>query len=210
MKFSPFSHYRLLSLTVIASLSAAVLPVAAHAAMYDHARQTLATYTMDEAHWYAGANIGVSHLFDKPAPGSGNSVNENGPGFNVNAGYQFNSMCGAEGGYNHYHNSRETTATTNVAQTEHYAVYLAATGKYPLANKISVVGKLGASYNYANKIFNTGPAAAAQSVSPYYGIGLSYSLTQKIDFLGQWSRSLGNHITGSADLYAIGLSVALV
>lgn len=211
MKSSQLTHRRLITLAAALSVSAAIVPVTAHAAaVLDNARQTLSSYTLDAPHWYAGANIGVSHVFDKPAPGSGNSVNENGPGFNVNAGYQFNSLWGVEGGYNQYHNSRETTAVTNVAQTEHYAAYLAATGKYPLANQISVLGKLGASYNYANKIFNAGAAAAAQSVSPYFGLGLTYSLTQKIDFLGQWSRSLGNHLTGSADLYAIGISFALV
>lgn len=208
MKFSLQKSRKFSKITAAIALAAA-LPCTAHA-MLDNARQTLSTYTMDTPHWYASANIGVSHLFDKPAPASGNSVNENGPGFNVNTGYQFNSMCGVEGGFNKYHNSRETTATTNVAQTEHYSAYLAGTGKYPLANKISALGKLGAAYNYANKIFNAGAAGSAQNVSLYYGIGVTYSLTQKIDFVGQWSRSLGNHLTGSADLYSIGITFALV
>ncbi|HTM62988.1 MAG TPA: outer membrane beta-barrel protein [Gammaproteobacteria bacterium] len=208
MKFLQQNARKFGTITTTVALAFA-FPCAAHA-MLDNARQTLATYTLDAPHWYASANIGVSHLFDKPGPASANSVDENGPGFNVNAGYQFNSMFGAEGGFNKYHNSRQTTATTNVAQTEHYSVYLAGTGKYPLANKFSALGKLGAAYNYANKIFNAGAAAAAENVSLYYGIGVTYSLTQKIDFVGQWSRSLGNHLTGSADLYSLGITTALV
>ncbi len=201
----------LLPLTAIITLSAAALSGNANANldMMHQARQTLSIYTHDIPHWYVGGNIGVSHLFDKSTPGIADSVNQNGPAFNVNAGYQFNSLFGAEGGYNHYHNSRETTSALNIAQTEHYSAYLAGTGHYPLANKFSLLGKLGAAYNYANKIFTFGPATSASSVSVFYALGVTYSVTHSVDFNGQWSRSLGNNYTGSADLYSVGITYAI-
>ena len=85
----------------------------AFADMYDSTigvmRQQLSCYTLDCGHWYAGANLGVSHLHDSHNPGSRNSVDENGPGGSAQLGYQFNSVFGAELGYTQYKNSRETS-----------------------------------------------------------------------------------------------------
>lgn len=168
------------------------------------------TCTLDCGHWYVGGNIGVSHLFDKESPGSGNSVDENGPGGSVVGGYQFNSILGGEVGYTKYHDSRETSGSTVLAKTEHYAVHLAATGRYPLVDKLSVLGKLGVAYSYAQKVFTSGGAGSAGSVSPYYGVGFAYCLTPRVDFIGQWARAQGNNYTGSADLYSVGVNFAIV
>ena len=166
---------------------------------------------LDCSHWYVGANIGMSHLHDEKNPGSSNSVDENGPGGSVVGGYQFNSMFGGELGYTDYKNSREMAGSTMIAKTEHYAVDLAATGRYPLYNQFSALGKLGAAYSYAQKMaISSGSSASANSLSPYWGLGLSYSLTQKVDVIGQFAEAVGNHLTGSTDLWSIGLNVALV
>lgn len=159
--------------------------------------------------WYVGGSIGMSHLFDKKTTGTSNSVDENGVGGNVNVGYQYSEMWGGELGYNYYSPSRETSGTTEVARTYHYSVYLAGTGRYRLTNEIEALGKLGVSYNYANKVFNTAPgsAAGAQTGSLYYALAAAYNLTRKTDFVLEWSRSLGNDTTGSADLYSFGVSV---
>lgn len=165
----------------------------------------------DNPHWYAGAHIGVSNLFDKKTPGTINHVNQNGPGWNVNLGYQFTRMFGGEAGYTQYHNSRETTGATNVAQTEHYATYLALTGQYPLSYQLHLLGKLGAAYSYANKIFTaTGVSGSSGAVAPYLGLGMIYTMTNIVDFVAQWGRAYGNHLTGSSDLYSIGFNFAII
>lgn len=176
---------------------------------YNSTHQALSTYTVTCPHWYVGANLGLSHLHDQSTPGLNSSVDQNGPGWNVNAGYQFNGMFGAELGYTQYHNSRETFGVTNIAQTEHYSSYLAATGKYPLIQQISVIGKLGLAYSYANKIFNTGPSFSSGSLSAYYGLGFAYSVTRTVDFIAQWASARGNNYTGSAELYSLGVSAAI-
>ena len=175
-----------------------------------NASRELSPYTLDCSHWYVGANLGVSHLYDNETSGTNNSVTENGPGWSVNGGYQFNSLLGAEIGFTQYHDSRETSGSTNVAKTEHYAVDLVATGRYPLVNKWSVIGKLGMAYSYANKIYTAGPAASSGALSPYGGLGVAYALTQKVDFLAQWAAAKGNNYTGSSSLYSVGLNVAIV
>ncbi|EKD70473.1 MAG: hypothetical protein ACD_46C00524G0005 [uncultured bacterium] len=183
----------------------------AHADMFTNAGQTLSTYTLDCSHWYAGANIGMSHMHDNPSPGTGDSVNENGPGWSVVGGYQLNSLLGGELGYTQYYKTRETLGSANIATTDHFAVHLAATGRYPLFNKFSAIGKLGVGYSYANKIFTASTAAgSAGSVSPYYGVGIGYSVTQKVDFIVQWARSQGNDYTGSGDFFSAGFNFAIV
>jgi hypothetical protein len=179
--------------------------------MIANADQQLSAYTLGCSHWYVGGNLGVSHLKDSATTGTNNSVTQNGPGWSVNGGYQFNTLLGTELGFTQYHDSRETSGATNVAKTEHYAVDLVATGRYPIINRWSVIGKLGAAYAYANKIYTAGGGAASSgSLSPYGGVGFAYAITPKIDFIAQWAAARGNEYTGSSSLYSLGLNAALV
>lgn len=179
--------------------------------MVNNTSQALSTYTLDCAHWYVGANLGMSHLHDDANPGSSNSVDENGPGGSVVAGYQFNSILGTELGYTQYKNSREMSGSTMIARTDHYAVDLAATGRYPIMTKWSALGKLGAAYSYAQKTaVGSGVSQSSGAGSVYWGLGLDYSLTPKIDVIGQFAEVVGNHLTGSTDLWSVGLNVALI
>ncbi|RDI44559.1 outer membrane beta-barrel protein [Aquicella lusitana] len=199
-------------MAIVASLSLAVsnIALADMNTMFNNIGQRMSTYTLDCAHWYAGGNIGISHLHDDPNSGSGNSVDENGPGWSVVGGYQFNSILGAEMGYTQYHDSRETSGSTVIAKTEHYAVHLAATGRYPLVDKLSALGKLGAAYSYAQKIATaSGVAKSSGAGSLYWGLGLDYSITPKVDFIAQFAEAVGNDYTGSTDLWSVGLNVAI-
>jgi len=171
----------------------------------------LSCYTLDCAHWYVGANLGMSHLHDDANPGSGNSVDENGVGGSALAGYQFNSILGTELGYTQYGDSRETSGPTIIATTEHYSVDLAATGRYPLFYQWSALGKLGVAYNYARKMaVAAGTAKSATAGSLYWGLGLDYSVTPRVDMIAQFAEAVGNHLTGSADLWSLGFNFAIV
>jgi len=174
-------------------------------------RQQLATYTLDTPHAYVSGNIGISQLFDKKAPGSSNNVDKYGPGWNVNGGYQFNSMWGAEAGFTDYYNSRETFAGFTIAKTQHYSVDVAGTVRLPMAYQLSALGKLGLAYSYANKMFiGSGASASANALNLYWGIGMAYSITPKFDIDALYANARGNSITGSAGLFSIGLTMALV
>jgi hypothetical protein len=184
--------------------------VASWSSYFEQVGQRMCMITLDCAHWYVAGNIGFSHLHDSATPHINSSVNENGPGWNVSGGYQFNSLLGAELGYTQYHDSRETFGAINIAKTEHYAVDLAATGRYPLFDKWSALAKLGIAYSYANKIFNIGPAFSASAVSVYWGLGATYSITPKVDFIAQFANVTGNNYTGSSGLFSLGASFAIV
>jgi len=161
-------------------------------------------------HWYVAGNIGVSHLFDDESAGTSNSVDQNGPGWDATFGYQYNRMFGGEIGYTQYYNSRETSGSTVVARTSHFATHLNATGRYGFATRFNLLAKLGIAYSYAQKIFEaTGAAGSSGAVSLYYGVGLTYNLTERAEVIAQWARAVGNDYTGSSDLYSLGLSYAI-
>lgn len=174
-------------------------------------RSTMAQYTIDCGHWYAGGSIGLSHLHDDRNPGSTNSVDQTGPGANVVIGYQWNAIFGIEGGFTSYYNSRETSGNLIIARTKHYSAQLATTLRYPLGYKVSALGKLGAAYNYAQKTAEvSGFSRSAEAGSVYYGVGLVYSVRPNYDLIAQFAEAYGNHLTGSADLWSVGLNIALV
>jgi hypothetical protein len=207
---------RILKLTLIsASLLALSINAYAkhHASHPSYKGEAMVSCDCDNIppHWYVAGNLGVSHLYDKASQNSGNSVDENGPGWDATFGYQFTRMFGAELGYTQYYNSRETSASTVVAKTTHFAVHLNATARYPIFNRVDVLGKLGAAYAYAQKVFSaTGAAGSNENISPYLGLGLSYELTPRTNMVGQWSFVRGNSSTGSNTLYSIGFEFAIV
>jgi outer membrane protein W len=171
----------------------------------------LGPYTLDCGHWYVGANLGLSHTHDDRNPNSVNTVDQNGVGGSALAGYQWNSNLGTELGYTYYTNSREYFASTIVAKTQHYAVDLAATGRLEMAYRLSALGKLGVAYSYAQKMaIGSGVAQSSGSVSPYWGLGLDYSITPHVDAVLQFAEAAGNHLTGSTDLWSIGFTWAIV
>ncbi|MBA3662220.1 MAG: outer membrane beta-barrel protein [Gammaproteobacteria bacterium] len=210
-----------LKIASIATLSLAFSSVAqannifaqvnAFSSCFDKIGQALGCYTLDCGHWYVGGNIGVAHLHDRANPFSDDSVDENGPGGSVVGGYQINSIIGAEIGYTGYTNSREYAGSTLIAKTEHYAVHLAATARYPLFDGWSALGKLGVAYSYAQKMaIATGSAASSSTGNLYWGLGLDYSVTPTIDFIAQFAEARGNRSTGSSDLWSLGVVWALV
>lgn len=160
--------------------------------------------------WYAGINVGVSRTHDKAAVGSSDSVTQIGPGWNIDLGYQFvkfyNLLLAGEIGYTQYYHSTENLPGVNIANTDHFASYLALVGQYPVVNHFSVLGKLGMAYSYAKKVFTFGASASANSYSAYYGLGIVYDLTQHASLNLQWARARGNSSTGSTDLTSLGLS----
>lgn len=162
-------------------------------------------------HWYVAGNLGVSHLYDLPAQGSGDSVDQNGPGWDATVGYQFTRIFGAELGYTQYYNSRETIKTAVIARTTHFAAHLNAVGRLPIYRQLDVVGKAGLAYAYAQKVFEaSGAAASNENWSPYMGLGLAYELTTRVNMIGQWAFVVGNSRTGSSTLYSLGFEFGIL
>ncbi|MDP1926101.1 MAG: outer membrane protein transport protein [Thiobacillus sp.] len=143
--------------------------------------------------WYAGFGFGQSQYRDVEAT----TANTRTEGWKVYTGYQLNKYLGVEGGYANLNDmtARNESVTTNI-DTD--AWILAAVVSYPLTEKLSVMGKLGAAYMLAD-IKTKNPAAPLpadrltkstgdDSYEPNYGVGVSYALFDNMSLRAEWER----------------------
>lgn len=137
--------------------------------------------------WYGGLGIGQSHYRDVGA----DSANGRSEGWKVYAGYQFNRYLGIEGGYVNLNDMTATSGTVRTdIDTDGWA--LAAVVSYPLTDKISVMGKLGAAYMLADVRTKEGAALSVitgdDGYEPNYGVGVSYALLDNLSLRAEWER----------------------
>ncbi len=158
--------------------------------------------------WYAGFGFGQSKYGSVAAT----SANTNTEGWKVYTGYQFNKYLGVEGGYSNLNDMTATNGTTRT-EIESEAWSLAAVGSYPLTDKLSVTGKLGAAYVLTNTDTKVGAAVATRSgedgYQPNYGVGVSYALLDNFKLRAEWERfELDDVAADHVDLMTAGFSVA--
>jgi long-chain fatty acid transport protein len=137
--------------------------------------------------WYAGLGIGQSNYQDVDA----DSANTRSEGWKAYAGYAFNKYLGVEGGYANL-NDMTARAGTVTANVDTDAWTLAAVVSYPLTEKFSVMGKLGAAYMLADVNTKDGAALTLRSgddgYEPNYGVGVSYALLDNLNLRAEWER----------------------
>lgn len=137
--------------------------------------------------WYGGLNFGQS----KYRGVDEDTANTRTEGWKVYAGYQFNKYLGVEGGYVNLNDmtARTGTVTTNL-DTDAWA--LGAVVSYPLTEKFSVMGKLGAAYMLADVVTKKGNALKVRTgddgYEPNYGMGVSYALLDFLNVRAEWER----------------------
>jgi long-chain fatty acid transport protein len=163
--------------------------------------------------WYAGFGFGQSKYRDL-ATTNAVSVNDHVEGWKVYTGYEFNKYLGVEGGYANLNDFTVKTATTSTKGTSD-AWTLAAVGAYPLTDKFSVTGKLGAAYvltksmvkNGIIEVVNNGDAVRSgdDSYRPYYGVGVKYALFDNLSLRADWERFDLDH--SNVDLMTAGFAV---
>jgi long-chain fatty acid transport protein len=137
--------------------------------------------------WYGGLGIGQSNYQDVDM----DSANTRTEGWKVYAGYQFNKYLGVEGGYVNLNDMTGFTGAvvTNI-DTDAWA--LGAVLSYPVTDKFSVMGKLGAAYMLADIKTKNGAALTVttgdDSYEPNYGVGVSYALLDNLSLRAEWER----------------------
>ncbi|HRK78271.1 MAG TPA: outer membrane protein transport protein [Thiobacillus sp.] len=137
--------------------------------------------------WYAGLGVGQSKYGDIDEA----SANTRTEGWKVYGGYQFNKYLGIEGGYANLNDmtSRTGAVVTNLAAD---AWTLGAVLSYPVTEKLSVMGKLGAAYVLADAKVKNGAALTVRSgddsYEPNYGVGVSYALLDNLNLRLEWER----------------------
>jgi long-chain fatty acid transport protein len=162
---------------------------------------------IDFTGWYAGFGFGQSKYRDLDTTGAV-SVNDHVEGWKVYTGYEFNKYLGVEGGYANLNDFTVKTATTRTKGTSD-AWTLAAVGAYPLTNKFSVTGKLGAAYVLTKADVKVGAALTVRSgddsYRPYYGVGVNYALFDNLSLRADWERFDLDH--SNVDLMTAGFAV---
>ncbi len=137
--------------------------------------------------WYGGLNFGQSKYrgIDEA------SANTRTEGWKVYGGYQFNKYLGVEGGYA---NLNDMTGRTGAVVTKMNtdAWTLGAVVSYPVTEKLSVMGKLGAAYMLADVNVKNGAALTVRrgddGYEPNYGVGISYALLDNLSVRAEWER----------------------
>jgi long-chain fatty acid transport protein len=140
---------------------------------------------------YAGFGFGQSRYSDADE----NSANTRTEGWKVYGGYQFNKYLGVEGGYANL-NDMTATGPGITANMDTDAWTLAGVLSYPLTDKLSVMGKLGAAYMVTNIKSRDGliengmdmRRVGDDSYQPNYGVGVSYALLDFLNLRAEWER----------------------
>jgi long-chain fatty acid transport protein len=176
--------------------------------------------------WYAGFGFGQSQYRDVASSldsefasvgmTASTSASTTSAGWKVYTGYQFNKYIGVEGGYANLNDMSATTTITAPAATSvrtnmaSDAWTLAAVGSYPLTDKFSIMGKLGAAYVLTDENIKVGTALTQHhgddGYQPYYGAGVSYALVDNFKLRAEWERFDLNDI--NIDLLTAGFTVA--
>jgi len=137
--------------------------------------------------WYAGLGIGQSKYGDIDEA----SANTRTEGWKVYGGYQFNKYLGIEGGYANLNDmtSRTGAVVTNLAAD---AWTLGAVLSYPVTEKLSVMGKLGAAYVLADakgeeRCPHSRCEAVMTAMSPTMG-WRQYALLDNLNLRLEWER----------------------
>lgn len=164
---------------------------------------------------YAGFGFGQSRYRDVV----GTAVNSRVEGWKVYSGYQFNNYLGVEGGYA---NLNDATGSNpgNIFKTKSDAWTLDALMSYPLTDKFSVTGRLGAAYVLTETdtitfvasppltppgVLNKRTRTGKDSYEPHYGVGIRYALFNNMDLRAEWERFDLDHY--NIDLMTAGLAV---
>lgn len=154
--------------------------------------------------WYAGLGVGQSRYRDFAAT----SANTRTEGWKVYGGYQFNKYFALEGGYVNLNDmtARTGTVTTNI-DTDAWT--LGAVLSYPVTDKISVMGKVGAAYMLADVNMKAGAALTVRTgddgYEPNYGLGVSYKVFDNLDLRAEWERFDRSNM--NIDLVSAGLQM---
>ncbi|MBA3022469.1 MAG: porin family protein [Gammaproteobacteria bacterium] len=118
----------------------------------------------------------------------------------IAGGYNYSSQFSAEVGYTMFGDST-LTAGGNSATVKTSSLYAAAVASFPLNDQFSLFGKLGITSNKTDISSNFGYSASASKSGMMYGVGASYSLSEKTSLRAQYI-SLGEYDSSSAPLKA--------
>lgn len=145
-----------------------------------------------QAQSYIGANVGRSEM--KLSMDGIGSFKDTDNGVKLYGGYQFNPTFGVEAGYN---NLGKGSILNDTVTAKPESVYLAGTAAFPIDQKFSVFGKLGAART-RTKINAGGDSFNEFHNTAVVGIGASYAFTKEISGVVEYE-NFGKIVKESGD-----------
>jgi OmpA-OmpF porin, OOP family len=124
--------------------------------------------TAPDRGWYIGGDIGRSDV------GS-----ENDTAFRILGGYQINRNFAAELGYHNLFDKSGVKVT---------AWEFAGVGLFPLANRVSLLGKLGLARAESKANLGIFGSVKDTSTELLFGIGVQYDVNRNVGIRAQWNR----------------------
>jgi OOP family OmpA-OmpF porin len=135
--------------------------------------------------YFVGGNVGRS---EQKLDGGNISLKDNGTGFKLNGGYQFNANYGVEVAYVNL-GKAEVNGNGASVKSEPQTFFVAATGTLPLNNEFSLFGKVGIAQNHV-KITARAPGFSASEsdnrTTAVFGIGAAYQLNKNVSFVAEY------------------------
>lgn len=156
--------------------------------------------------WYIGGDIGrTSTDFDNnravgvpPATVTSIGGDEKDTAYKLFGGYQFHRNLAVEGGYyslGRYDYGYTTATGAFSGSTKFDGVNLDLVGMWPVTDRFSVLGRVGAAYTRARTSVSTAGAVPDMGGSqterhwgPKLGLGLEYAITPQLAVRGEWER----------------------
>jgi OOP family OmpA-OmpF porin len=152
---------------------------------------------------FIGASIGSASLDDDF---DGLTVDDSGTAFRIVAGWRFNEHFAFEAGYHNFGDFEEAIV---IDGAEEEAVLsadgftLGAVGNLPLSDRFSLMGRAGMFFWDGNAEINDVSQASPEDSNLFFGAGLSFDLSQKLQLTGDWTRY---DLDGSASsVFSVGL-----
>lgn len=161
-----------------------------------------ASYSQVPNRWSIGANVGRSDFGDCPAFASCDTKDT---GFRVYGGYQFHENFAAEIGYVDLGKTTARVAGRS-ADNKTRGVSAHLVGSWPVIERLSILGKVGAIYG-ESKVGGAFGSRKDRGTQLAYGGGLRYDVTNAIGIRAEWERYRFDTVNGKNDVDLISLGV---
>ena len=163
-----------------------------------------------DAGWYVGGTFGQSTADGAcdDFAGTGLSCDDKDTAWKIFGGYQVNRNFAAEFGYTNLGEISVSGFGFN-ASAEATAWELVGVGSFPVANRLSLFGKIGFYRAEAEYEDNTGVTADESNTGLTFGFGARYDITRNLGLRLEWQRysDVGGDDTGESDVDVLGVSV---
>jgi OOP family OmpA-OmpF porin len=145
--------------------------------------------------FYAGGSVGQSKAKDTNCV-AGLSCDDTDTAWKIFGGYQINRNFAAELGYTNL-GKFESSGLGISASVEAKALELVGVGLFPLADRLSVYGKLGGYHAKSEGRSNIGVSADKTNTGLTFGLGAQYDILPTVGLRAEWQRY---HDVGGGDI----------